>query len=147
MHAFTKPLRALYLIGDLSSARLVGIATVAVLLVAAFVALAILWSTWDGRDVARFFARREDYATTSPLGGRQFALFVGSLILLLAVAIFIGVTGDYAAVWNFARDHVIWSLVIVAALGVVLLVVSLVSRPLARRVENALVARFVSVSG
>lgn len=143
VHTFTKPLRAMYLIGDLSSATLVGIATVAVLLAAALVVIALIWRSWDGRDVARFFDRRENYATTSPLGGRQFALFAGSLILLLAVAIYIGVTGDYAAVWNFVGDHVVWSLVIVAALGVILLVVSVVSRPLARRVEDALVARFV----
>jgi hypothetical protein len=142
VHAIAKPVRAMYLIGDLSSATLVGIATVAVLLAAAFVAVAILWSTWDGRDVSRFFARRADYATTGPLGGTQFALFLASQFLLLAVAIFIGVTGRYAAVWNFAREHVIWSLVVLAAIAVVVVVVSLVARPLARRVENAFVARF-----
>jgi hypothetical protein len=147
VHAVTKPLRAMYLVGDLSSATLVGIATVAVLLAAAFVVLAILWSTWDGREVARFFERRPNYATSSPLGGRQFALFFAALILLLGVAIFIGVTGDYAAVWNFAGDHVLWSIVIVAALSFMLAVVSVVSRPLVMRVEDALVARFVRVSG
>jgi hypothetical protein len=142
VHTVTKPLRAMYLIGDLSSATLVGIATVAVLLAAAFVVLALLWSTWDGREVGRFFERRDDYESTCPLGGRYFALFLAALILLLAVAIFIGVTGDYAAVWNFVGDHVIWSIAIAVALAVVLLVVSVVSRPLARRAEEALVARF-----
>ena len=107
VHTFTRPLRTMYLVGDLSSATLVGIATVAVLLAAAFVLVALIWQSWDGRDVGRFFARRDDYATTSALGGRLFVLFVGSLIILLAIAIYIGVTGDYAAVWNFVGDHVV----------------------------------------
>jgi hypothetical protein len=141
VHTLTKPLRTMYLVGDLSSATLVGIATVAVLLAAAFVLLALIWQSWDGKDVARLFARHEDYATSSPLGGRLFALFVGSLLLLLIVAVYIGVTGDYAAVWNFVGDQVIWSLVIVAAIVVVLAVVTFVSRPLARRVEDKLVSR------
>jgi hypothetical protein len=146
VHTFTKPLRTMYLVGDLSSATLVGIATVAVLLAAAFIVVALIWQSWDGRDVARFFARRPDYATTSPLGGRLFALFVGSQVILLTVAIYIGITGKYAAVWNFACDHIIWSLVIVVAIAVVLVVVSVLSRPLARRVESALVAHGKSLT-
>jgi hypothetical protein len=85
----------MYLVGDVSSATLVGVATVAVLFAAAYVVIALLWRSWDGKDVARFFAREAGYLKANRYGGLQFVLFVASLVVLLAVAIVIAATGNY----------------------------------------------------
>jgi hypothetical protein len=95
VHTLAKPVRAMYLVGDVSSATLVGVATVAVLFAAAYVVIALLWRSWDGKEVSRFFAREAGYVTANRYGGLQFVLFVASLVALLAVAIVIAVTGNY----------------------------------------------------
>jgi hypothetical protein len=95
VHTLAKPVRAMYLIGDVSSSTLVGIATVAVLFAAAYVAIALLWRSWDGKEVSRFFAREADYVTLNRYGGWHFVVFVAALVTVLAAAIVMAVTGNY----------------------------------------------------
>jgi hypothetical protein len=95
VHTLAKPVRAMYLIGDVSSATLVGAVTVAVLFAAAYVVIALLWRSWDGKEVSQFFARQEGYVTANRFGGLHFVVFVASLLALLVVAIVIAVTGNY----------------------------------------------------
>jgi len=138
----TKPLRDLLLIGDAKSDLLVGIATVAIVLAAGFVLIALVWRSWEAKDVARFFGRPESPAETSPLGGRQFGWFTASLVLLIVVAVVVSITGDYGAEWNFVGDHPVWSLLIVAPLGLAPLLLDSVLRPPVARLEDALARRF-----
>jgi hypothetical protein len=95
VQTLAKPVRAMYLVGNVSSATLVGVATVAVLFAAAYIVIGLLWRSWDGKEVARFFARDAGYLKAHRYGGAHFVLFAASLIALLAVAIVIGVTGNY----------------------------------------------------
>jgi hypothetical protein len=95
VHTVAKPVRAMYLIGDVSSATLVGIVTVAVVFAAAYIVIALLWRSWDGKEVSRFFARDAGYLEAHRYGGWQFVVFVAALVAVLAVAIVIAVTGNY----------------------------------------------------
>jgi hypothetical protein len=126
--------RGLVVVGNPSNRALAGFLVVVIVLVAGYALVAGTWLFWEKQDIKRFYRRPK--VDTDPLGGRELVWFLLSLLLLVAVALSVAITGDYAAAWNWCLDHLLIAISI--ALGVVLagpLLSWLLRRPLGRLEE------------
>ena len=104
--------------------------------------LAGVWTYWQKQDIKRFYRHRTLDKTTDPLGGREFFLFLLTLILLAVVAIAVDYTGEYATPWHWATT-LNWYLALVAAAMIFIpIIVTGLSRKKLRKLETSLFEKF-----
>ena len=141
-------LRKLALVGHPSDAQIVGILTVVAIGAAGYAVLAAMWSYWQKQDIKRFYQRPEPGHDTDPLGGREFLLFLTTLGIEGAIAAVVGLTRDYAAVWNWCTENP-WAVagILVVGVGVAPIVLSWVLRERLRRLEGYLMRTFPRDAG
>jgi hypothetical protein len=125
-----------------SHAFLVGLLMVAGVAAAGYIVLSLLWNYWERQDVKRFYRRTPSDDVRDPLGGREFMWFFLALLALSFLTAVIGWTRDYAAPWNWAVDHPVWVLVIVALLAALPVYLTWAFRRLLRSLEGWLVEVF-----
>jgi hypothetical protein len=136
-------LRKLAIVGHPTDAQIVGILTVVAIGVAGYAVLAAMWSYWQKQDIKRFYQRLEPGRDTDPLGGRELLLFLTTLGIEGAIAAVVGLTRDYAAVWNWCTENP-WAVaaILVVGVGIAPIVLSWILREPLRRLEGYLMRTF-----
>lgn len=132
--------RALVVVGNPSNRELAGFLVVVIVLAAGYALVAGTWLFWEKQDVKRFYRRLE--SDTDPLGGRELIWFLCSQLLLIAVAVSVAYTGDYAAAWNWCLDHLLATVGIVLAAVLAGPLLSWLLRPWLRDREKSMMKAF-----
>lgn len=136
-------IQKLIIVGHVTDDQIVGALTVVLVGAAGYAVLAACWSYWQKQDIKRFYQRTAPADDTDPLGGREFVLFLVVLGIEGLIAAIVGLTHDYAAVWNWCTQHV-WLVAAILVLGVGAAPIALawaLREPL-RSLEHRLMSRF-----
>jgi hypothetical protein len=136
-------IQKLIIVGHVTDDQIVGALTVVLIGAAGYAVLAAFWSYWQKQDIKRFYQRTEPDEDTDPLGGREFVLFLVVLAIEGLIAAIVGLTHDYAAVWNWCTQH-LWlvAAILVLGVGAAPTVLAWALREPLRRREHWLMTRF-----
>ena len=136
-------IQKLIIVGHPTDDQIVGALTVVLVGAAGYAALAAFWSYWQKQDIKRFYQRTAPAEDTDPLGGREFVLFLVVLGIEGLIAGIVGLTQDYAAVWNWCTQHA-WlvAAILVVGVGALPIALSWALREPLRRLEHLLMRRF-----
>jgi hypothetical protein len=136
-------IQKLIIVGHPTEDQIVGALTVVLIGAAGYAVLAAFWSYWQKQDIKRFYQRTAPAEDTDPLGGREFVLFLVVLGIEGLIAAIVGLTHDYAAVWNWCTQHA-WlvAAILLFGVGVAPIVLAWALREQLRRLELLLMRRF-----